>query len=115
MKKKQDKLIFNPTKISLCPNCYCATHTLNNGRCGKCKRLKKQDNSQGEQMGKFENGTGNKPNFEIKTSIEKPSSKPSEDLCSKCYNKKYPKADLFADIKSYTSKQVKKDIAGVWD
>jgi len=35
---KNDK--FNPTEISLCPNCNCATHTLSSGKCGKCKKIK---------------------------------------------------------------------------
>lgn len=31
---------YNPEEISLCQQCFCMTHTLNNGRCGKCKYLK---------------------------------------------------------------------------
>lgn len=27
---------FSPTEISLCGGCNCATHTLDDGKCGKC-------------------------------------------------------------------------------
>lgn len=26
---------FDPAEVSLCPNCYCMTHTVK-GLCGKC-------------------------------------------------------------------------------
>lgn len=41
-----------------------------------------------------------------------------KDDFKKMFKKKYAKAkevDLFADVKEYTKKEVKKDIAGVWD
>lgn len=31
---------YNPEEISLCQQCFCMTHTLKNGRCGKCNYLK---------------------------------------------------------------------------
>ena len=31
---------FDPARISLCPLCYCMTHTLSDGTCGKCKKAK---------------------------------------------------------------------------
>lgn len=31
---------FDPEEISLCKSCYCMTHTLGDGRCGKCKEIK---------------------------------------------------------------------------
>jgi hypothetical protein len=37
---EKNKKTFDPSEISLCSNCYCATHTLNDGTCGKCKKNK---------------------------------------------------------------------------
>lgn len=37
MESEQD---FEPTQISLCKSCYCMTHTMNDGSCGKCKAQK---------------------------------------------------------------------------
>ena len=31
---------FDPTEISLCKNCWCATHTMTGNICGKCHKPK---------------------------------------------------------------------------
>lgn len=38
------------TEISLCENCWCMTHTID-GRCGKCKALKRPDVIGDENIG----------------------------------------------------------------
>jgi hypothetical protein len=40
---------FIPMQVSLCESCYCVTHTLDDGRCGKCKRIKLNRNKSNHQ------------------------------------------------------------------
>lgn len=40
--------------ISLCRDgCYCMTHTMNNGTCGKCGAIKQKSNSNKNENGQL--------------------------------------------------------------